>query len=86
MAKERIPSNSDFIGSNLLHHDACLYPANDETACCWNDYELGSGQFQRCEVGNLLKKAGVQIQVDGKVSFVSEEDVISQYVEDYQLA
>lgn len=41
---------------------------------------------QRCEVGNLLKKADVQIQVDGKVSFASEEDVITRYVEDHQLA
>ncbi|MFC4600274.1 OsmC family protein [Cohnella hongkongensis] len=40
---------------------------------------------QRCEVGNLLKKAGVQIQIDGKVSLVSEDDIISKYVEEYEL-
>ncbi|MGQ3477735.1 OsmC family protein [Paenibacillus sp. TY11] len=37
---------------------------------------------QACEVGVLLRKAGVQIEVEGKVSIETEEDFVSQYVDE----
>lgn len=40
---------------------------------------------EKCEIGNLLKKAGVQIEIEGYVSLISEEDVISGYTESHGL-
>lgn len=37
---------------------------------------------QACEIGNLLRKAGVQIEVEGKVSIETQEDFVSQYVDE----
>lgn len=83
MSTEAINSKEE--GFKITHHPQIVLSDDGTEDQVQSAYETMMAADQRCEVGNMLKKADVQIQVEGKVSFISNEDVVSQHVEKYGL-
>ncbi|MEK4438948.1 OsmC family protein [Paenibacillus sp. FSL K6-2862] len=72
-------------GMSITHYPK-VYLSNEATD---EQIELVRKAFvdadKKCEVGNLLKKSNVKIEIEGYVSIIPEEDLISEYVENYGL-
>lgn len=78
-------NNSKEDRFTIVHYPQIILSTDATEEQAQSAYEAVEAADQRCEVGNLLKKTDVQIQVEGKVSVMSEENIVSQYVKDYGL-
>ncbi|MGF9910678.1 hypothetical protein [Brevibacillus porteri] len=78
-------TNSKKEGFKIAHYPQIVLSTDATEDQVQSAYEAVVTADHTCEVGNLLKKGDVQIHVEGNVSFISEQDVISEYVEDHGL-
>ncbi|SFF45203.1 peroxiredoxin, SACOL1771 subfamily [Paenibacillus algorifonticola] len=77
--------NSKEEGLRIVHLPQVILSANSTEEHLQSVRKIMISAEQACEVGNLLKKAGVLIEVEGKVEIESDTDLVSQYIEENQL-
>ncbi|QZN75490.1 OsmC family protein [Paenibacillus sp. DR312] len=78
-------ANSKEQGLRIVHLPQVILSANSTEEQVHSVRKIMISAEQSCEVGNLLKKAGVQIEVEGTVEIESDIDAVSQYIEENQL-
>ncbi|MCU6711537.1 OsmC family protein [Paenibacillus sp. J5C_2022] len=78
-------TNSKQEGFKIIHYPHVILSIDATEDQIELAHEAIVAADKGCAIGNLLKKAEVEIEFEGKVSLVSDKDVVSQYVEDHGL-
>lgn len=81
----RTEANNLKEGFSITHYPHIVLSANSTEEQIASANGLVEAADKACTVGNLLKKADVKIEIQGKVSLESDKDVVSEFVEEYGL-